>query len=180
MSLSSPPNIDQANPRSAMIRAKYALLTEGSDTRRSARFRARLSGKNQPENIDFAAIAAIPDWWLTDDNTRILIGKAAVILQHRRAIDQELSGVRLAALAQHIGEELFEALCDADLPDSITGNDAHLPRPEDLIHLAHAMLQAALPPQLTPETNFRAEPNPDAREYCALAAHILMMQRHVI
>lgn len=120
--------------------AKLALLARHCPQGRGARFTRRASG--QPA-VQFGDLAKLPDWLDASEEQRARIAAAAGLLRHRRAIDAELSGPRLATLAAAVGEPLFDALCDADVPE-IVGAEM-LPPPERVLAMGTHLLEAALP-----------------------------------
>lgn len=120
--------------------AKLALLARHCGQGRGARFARRASG--QPA-MGFGDLAKLPDWLDAPDGQRARIAAAAGLLRHRRAIDAELSGPRLAALAAAVGEPLFDAVCEAEVPE-MAGAEK-LPPPERVLAAGAQLLEAALP-----------------------------------
>jgi len=120
--------------------ARLALLARHCGQGRGARFARRASG--QPA-VRFGDLAKLPDWLDAPEEQRVRIAAAAGLLRHRRAIDAELSGPRLAALAAAVGEPLFDAVCEADVPE-IAGAEK-LPPPERVLASGTQLLEAALP-----------------------------------
>ncbi|WP_157084655.1 hypothetical protein [Sphingomonas pituitosa] len=120
--------------------AKLALLARHCGQGRGARFARRASG--QP-GVRFGDLAKLPDWLDATDEQRARIAAAAGLLRHRRAIDAELSGLRLAALAGAVGEPLFDAVCEAEAPEGI--GPEKLPPPQRVLAAGTQLLEAALP-----------------------------------
>ena len=86
---------------------------------------------------------------LLNDAMQERVAILAALLHHRRAIDTELSGPRLARLAQAAGESLFDAACEVEV--ELRGGPAVLPAPDALVadarndqHLIIAQLTALL------------------------------------
>lgn len=120
--------------------AKLALLARHCGQGRGARFARRASGRLA---VRFGDLAKLPDWLSASEAQRARIAAAAGLLRHRRAIDAELSGPRLAALAAAVGEPLFDSVCAADVPE-LAGAET-LPPPERVIAAGAQLLEAALP-----------------------------------
>jgi hypothetical protein len=165
--------------RSAALREKLAKIRGHRFGSRAARFRDRQRDRLEPSSVatptvepDFSAVAALPDWALLDDAAQTKIGLAAAILQARGAIDRELSGERLAAIAAVVGDALFEQLCDCELPDAWSGNGSRLPRPEDLPAIGAGLCHRAMPRGLRDPAI--ADPEAAAaRTLCAAAAAVI-------
>ncbi|GAA0745340.1 hypothetical protein CA233_20865 [Sphingomonas sp. ABOLD] len=120
--------------------AKLALLARHCGQGRGARFARRASG--QPP-VSFGDLAKLPDWLDAPEAQRARIAAAAGLLRLRRAIDTELSGPRLAALAAAVGEPLFDAVCEAEVPEIVSAEK--LPSPERVLAVGTQLLEAALP-----------------------------------
>jgi hypothetical protein len=134
--------------RSASLRAKLALIRGHSHGRRASFFRDHKLGEagNDP---DIAMLVALPDWIALMPAEQARLAIAVAVLLHRPAIDQLLSGNKLAALSDAIGENLFDDLCDYSLPASISIMCSnHLPRPEDLEAIGREHMLRAIPTSL--------------------------------
>lgn len=164
-----------APARSALIRQKLQHVRGHRFGGRAARFRSLRQGASS-EGIaepDFACVAALPDWVLADNERQRLVGVAAAILYKRDAIERELSGGRLAAIAALVGDDLFERLCDHPLPeDAGVAETVRLPRPEDFVAIGEELRRAALPDPLR-ETEPTVVDAAKARTYCGIAARIV-------
>ncbi len=136
--------------RSAGLRANLSVIAPVETRYRSAKFRRILSGETAPA-IRFADIAILPEWITLPDNTRNLLAMSVAVLHHNRAIDMELSGARLAAIAGTIGDELFDQLCHAacNISAIADAGPTRLPRPEDLQQIGMAMMLEGLPAALS-------------------------------
>lgn len=92
----------------------------------------------------FADVANPPAWARSEGDDRAQLAKTIALLASRAAIDSELNGARLAALAEAVGEDSFDQICEADVLDvTIADIPAALPRPEELERLGSDMLAAA-------------------------------------
>jgi hypothetical protein len=163
-----------ASPRSALIRRKLQHLRGHRFGGRAARFKVRLAaaGGRAHKLLDFATVAALPDWVLADDSQQAIIGLGAAILDERGAIDRELSGERLVAIAGLVGDEMFEALCDCPLPDGVLPKlMGRLPRPEDFAVIGANLRRWAMPTALRDEIIGDADAK-RARLLCDLAAAV--------
>jgi hypothetical protein len=130
--------------RGAERSRRYRLLADMASDSRGQRFARRMSGTAGPR---FADIANIPEWLSAEPAAQDRIALLAALLRHRRAIDAELSGPRLAMLAEAVGEDLLDLACDSDVPGDI--DDAPLPPPERLLAEGRALLEAGLPRPLS-------------------------------
>jgi hypothetical protein len=130
--------------RTIALRQKLAILSGHSRQGRSGRFLAKRSEAPPP---DFASVCAVPAWMMMDSKAKSGIAQSVAVLAHRQAIDRELSGKKLGALADVIGHDRMDALCDCPVPplDDRWGQYAVLPRPEDLETFGASLLEAALP-----------------------------------
>jgi hypothetical protein len=108
---------------------------------RGARFAQRRSGYPGPE---FADLCAVPRWLMFPPNVQEQVAKAAGLLRNRAAIDSELSGPRLAMVAQALGEDLLDAVCASEAPEGSVCLTP-LPRPDLIIADGWAQLHAGLP-----------------------------------
>lgn len=136
--------------RSAGLRASLSAIAPDKTRYRSAKFRRILSGVTSPA-ISFADIAILPEWISLADDARDMLAISVAVLHHNRAIDMELSGARLAAIAGTIGDDLFDKLCHAasTIPAIADAGPTRLPRPEDLQHIGMAMMREGLPAALS-------------------------------
>jgi hypothetical protein len=161
--------------RSAMIRRKLAHLRGHRFGARASRFRSLHDAQPIVQILpqDFASITALPDWIVANGDRQEQIGVAAAILQARDAIERELSGSRLAAIAALVGDDLFERLCDAPLPEDIFSASAgRLPRPEDFVTMGRALRRAAMPAPFR-DAELSDADSVKARMLCDHAAHVI-------
>lgn len=108
---------------------------------RAARFAARLKGLPEPTFADLMRRANLEK---AAQANRELVAQVLVLLNARHAIDAELSGRRLSVLAARIGEDLFDRVCECDLPDALLQSARHdLPRPDMLTAEGDALMEAA-------------------------------------
>ena len=111
-----------------------------SDTR-GARFAQAWSGRKGP---DFADMAAVPRWLMLTPDQQEKVAQTVGLIRHRAAINRELSGPRLAMLADAVGEDLLDAVCAGDGVDELS-NDAPLPRPDLMIAEGWDVMRRGLP-----------------------------------
>jgi hypothetical protein len=135
-----------AQTRSAELRARLALARTIQISSRGQCYR-HSNAKTGPAPLSFSDVAAIPDWLSWDSDSRCELALASAILYHRPAIDRELSGVKLGALADRIGREIFDHLCNEELDETINPGflSEQFPRPEDLDDIGERLLSASLP-----------------------------------
>lgn len=80
---------------------------------RGTRWRARAAGQ-APASM--AGLLSTPAWHRADRVARGRIARAAALIALRPAIDREVRGGPLGALARAAGEPLFDAVCVLDMP----------------------------------------------------------------
>lgn len=99
---------------------------------RGTRWRARAAA--QPP-ASMAGLLSTPAWHRADRDTRARIARAAALIALRPAIDREVRGGPLGALARAAGEPLFDAVCALDMPTidaaPVAGCDPATPLPPD-------------------------------------------------
>ncbi len=117
------------------------LLGVSASTRRAQRLSLRLAGETPPE---FSALAEIPEWTLANID-RDHLALACALICNRPLIDREISGQKLASLAEMVGPELFDQICDVELPASLTvdSSTGGLPPPHVLTDQGRALLDKA-------------------------------------
>jgi hypothetical protein len=167
--------VTASSERSAKIRKKLQHLRGHRFGGRAAKFRSFQEHQpvQQPSALDFGCVASVPDWIVADPDRQHMIGLAAAILQERDAIERELSGDRLAAIAALVGNDLFEQLCDLSLPEDIeSGCSGRLPRPEDFAIIGAALRRAAMPAALRDGQPGDLDPA-KARMLCDQAADLI-------
>jgi hypothetical protein len=95
----------------------------------------------------FADMINLPDWILCED---VIVGDIAAVtalLHFRYAIDRELSGTRLRAICECVGEGNYDLACEAPIPtlELIADAETKLPSPDQLRAIGQTMLDRALP-----------------------------------
>ena len=121
-------------------RASQQVALGVTDTR-GARFAQAWTGAKGP---DFADMAAVPRWLMLPHAQQVKVAQAAGLMQHRAALDRELSGPRLAMLAEAVGEDLLDAVCAGDVEDDVTDN-VPLPRPDLIVAVGWDVMRRGLP-----------------------------------
>ena len=111
-----------------------------SDTR-GARFAQLWSGSKGP---DFADMAAVPRWLMLAPDQQEKVAQAVGLIRHRATINRELSGPRLAILADAVGEDLLDAVCAGEAGDE-QPSDTPLPRPDLMIAEGWDVMRRGLP-----------------------------------
>ncbi|MBO9623390.1 MAG: hypothetical protein J7500_11835 [Sphingomonas sp.] len=130
--------------RGEALRQRHAMLAALAPDTRGERFARRVAGEAGPS---FADLAKLPDWLWAGPEQRRRIAALAALLKYRAAIDAELSGPRLARLAETVGEDLLDAACAAEPPEE---SATTLPPPEQLLAAGESLLEAGLPACLAP------------------------------
>lgn len=107
---------------------------------RAARFARRIAGEAEPAFADWQRLRLI-DRMVA--GRREAIAELAVLLDARAAIDGELNGGRLGALAARVGEAQFDRVCDVVIDQALYDRgSAALPDPQMLLPLGTALLQS--------------------------------------
>jgi hypothetical protein len=124
--------------RAELRRLKLAAVRDPASLRRSLRFAQRQLGKALPAYSD---LAQLPDW-AVDDDRRDAISRITVLLHYRRQIDKEISGRKLAQLAEVFGESYFDLACSAPRPDdsALAADITPMPRPDIMLIKGRKML----------------------------------------
>ena len=134
---------------------------------RGARFARIMSGTPGPTLAD---LAAVPRWLMLDPDAQARVAKVAGLLLHRSALINELSGARLAVLADAIGEDLIDAVCA--MPTAAPPATASLARPDQIIADGWRALHRGLPRPLARRFPDGAN-DADARILAATACEIV-------
>ncbi|PVX28369.1 hypothetical protein [Sphingomonas pokkalii] len=124
----------------AVRNARLVRLARHCPEGRGARFARRAQGRPA---VRFGDLAKLPAWLDVPVERRSRIAAAAGLLRYRPAIDAEISGPRLAALAAAVGEALFDAVCEAPVTGTIDADK--LPPPDRVIEAGALLLEAGLP-----------------------------------
>jgi hypothetical protein len=115
---------------------------------RGARF-ARVKGLSNAAEAPprLADLINLPDWILCDERVAGDIAAVTALLHYRHAIDHELSGARLRAICEHVGEENYDLACEAPTPPAelMAEEEVKLPAPDQLKAIGQSMLDRALP-----------------------------------
>jgi hypothetical protein len=107
---------------------------------RAARFARRIAGEDEPAFADWQRQRRIDR---LIEGRRDAVAELVALLDARPAIDAELNGTRLGALASHVGEAQFDRVCDTVLaPALYARGSAALPDPHMLRALGDAILQS--------------------------------------
>ncbi len=137
----------QMGPPRDMRRRLFALggLVEQSRGSRFAR-RAGLVADARPLPT-LADMINLPDWILCEADMVDDIAAVTALLHFRSAIDHELSGTRLRAICECVGEDNFDLACNAPTPklELIAGAEEKLLSPDQLKVIGQTMLNRALP-----------------------------------
>lgn len=107
---------------------------------RAARFANRLAGGAEPGFSEWQRLRQIDKMVA---GRREVIAQLVALLDARRAIDSELNGSRLGALAYKVGEARFDYLCDAAIPPALYDRGRiTLPDPDNLNALGELVLRS--------------------------------------
>lgn len=100
------------------------------------------------EGVNFNDLAAVPRWLMLPPDQQARVAMAAGLLRHKSALDHELSGQKLAALASMMGEDLVDAVAALPVADGVSRGG--LPPPEPLVKEGWSMLHRGLPAPFAP------------------------------
>jgi hypothetical protein len=120
--------------RAAQLEALGVADTRGS------RLANRMAGIAGPT---FADLAAVPRWLMLVPEDQARVAMTVGLLLHKAALDRELSGQKLAALADVFGEDLVDAV--ASLPSVESSETNSMPPPETLVDEGWSILHRGLP-----------------------------------
>jgi hypothetical protein len=126
---------------------KLNIMLGSEPKGRGARMLARKNGDALPQ---FANLAALPHWVLLDAPRQRTVALTVAALHYRTHIDQEISGAKLGAIANEMGEALFDKVCLAALPDNDfrAQDDGLLPRPDQMEDHGLTIMTKALPQEM--------------------------------
>ena len=130
--------------------------------KRALRFAARLNGEHE---LSFADLVNPPAWKETAKTNRNDLAVTMALLKARPAIDSELNGQKLANLADFVGEDRFDCVCEADISIFEWGaHDAQLPNPMELLEEGEALI-------------VEAENRPEIGALAAIAVQVLRQEQ---
>lgn len=142
--LSSP--VQERRPRDLAHRltALGASFSESRGSRFARRAGMANDAKPQPTLAD---LVNLPDWILCDVEMVDDIAAVTTLLHFRPALDRELSGARLSAICECVGEGNYDLACEAPIPETelIADTETKLPTPDQLNAVGRTMLNQALP-----------------------------------
>ncbi len=135
-----------AETRSSGLRAQLALARDIYPSSRGQYFRHMFISEG-PAPLAFSDVSALPHWLSWSLENRDSLSLATAILYHRPAIERELSGAKLGALADKVGPSIFDHLCNEEFDDTINIGflSNQLPRPEDLPGIGDRLMYSSLP-----------------------------------
>jgi hypothetical protein len=151
--------------------AAFAAVTNDS---RGARFLRRQS-READVTLSLSDVATMPRWVFEPAETAGQIATIAALLTYRAVLDQELSGPRLRALGEAVGETCFDLACEAPrpAPSLMLPSDAELPPPETLVDRGWSMLSQGLPVAMAHQFP-GAKGNADMAALAELAAALVL------
>lgn len=124
-----------------VARRAAQLAALGLQDTRGQRFASALEGAKKPS---FADLAAVPRWLMLPPEGQAKVAVVAALIEHRTALANELSGSKLAAIADMVGEDILDAVfaIEADSDDCI---NSALPRPDQIEAAGWDILHRGLP-----------------------------------
>lgn len=130
--------------RVARRQARLAALMQKRPSGRGQRFARRSAGEIPACLGD---LTELPDWTLLPSDKQARVARIAGLMLHRAAIDSELSGARLSALASALDEDVFDAACAAEVAPDFSGA-SELPTAKEVVERGWAALHGSLPDSL--------------------------------
>ncbi len=129
---------------------KLNIMIGAEKQGRGARFLARKEAQVLPR---FSSIGALPHWVLLDQAQQRQVALTVAALHYRAQIDQEINGAKLGAIADEMGETLFDKSCLAAIPapELCALQDCLLPRPDQMEQQGMAIMTCALPLEMAGE-----------------------------
>ncbi len=130
------------------LRRRWSCLGTSFAQSRGQRFARRIGLLPEPNRLlTLADMINLPDWILCDRNIAHDIAAVTALLYFRRAIDHELSGARLRAICESVGEHNYDLACAAPMPsaDLVADAETKMPSPDQLQSAGQNMLDRALP-----------------------------------
>jgi hypothetical protein len=126
---------------------KLNIMLGSEPKGRGARMLARKNGDALPQ---FANLAALPHWVLLDAPRQRTVALTVAALHYRTHIDQEINGAKLGAIANEMGEALFDKVCLAAIPEEgfRAQDDGLLPRPDQMEDHGLTIMTKALPQEM--------------------------------
>ena len=116
--------------RAARRTERLNFCRQGQTGGRAARFAQRTgadTGYSAEKPLRFDALFEIPLWQLMDGAKLRKTAITAGLLHYRGQIDRELRGATLRQIAARYGEDLFDLVCDAPMPDHDARADSKKP-----------------------------------------------------
>ncbi len=108
---------------------------------RAQRFAARLRGECVPS---FAELVDPPAWSHAAQDQHNDLAAVLALLNSRSVVDAELNGQRLATLAQFVGEERFDRVCEMNIQElHLPHPPESLPTPFELIEQGEVLIEEA-------------------------------------
>jgi hypothetical protein len=145
---------DQKMRRPRDLHRRLSALGISFAESRGSRFARRKGLAPQAKPLPtLADMINLPDWILCDEKIIGDIAGVTALLHFRHALDHELSGKRLRAICESVGEYNYDLACAAPIPASelIADVESKLPSPDQLKLIGQAMLDRALPATMRPQ-----------------------------
>lgn len=145
---------DQETRRPRDLRRRLSAIGKTFAESRGSRFARRKGLAPQARPLPtLADMINLPEWRLCDENIIGDIAAVTALLHFRHALDHELSGKRLRAICESVGEYNYDLACAAPIPASklIADVESKLPSPDQLKLIGQAMLDRALPATMRPK-----------------------------
>ena len=104
---------------------------------RGARWAVRHGGGRVPRFDDLALRSA---WDRLDEGARERALRVAALLHVRPQIDRKLNGQALGALSRTVGEALFDAVLEEEVPALVASDEASIPMADALTDVGRTLL----------------------------------------
>lgn len=169
--------VQERNPSD--LQRRVSILGKADTQSRGDRFALRREGTAEAEaSPSFADMVNLPNWILCDADMAGDIAAVTALLHFRHAVDRELSGTRLRAICECVGEHNYDLACEAPIPipELIADTETKMPSPDQLKTVGQMMLDRALPATMA-STTVDAAGDINMRHLSNIATALVMSHR---
>lgn len=127
---------------------RLAVLSPLAVPSRGMRFlKRKMPSDTESQSAKLADLVALPDWIMLPEEQVGHVASVATLLHFRRQIDRIVDGEQVRQICEIFGEEYFDMVCDAPMPDDnmLANAEESLPPQEQLLDFGKSLLTRALP-----------------------------------
>lgn len=127
---------------------RLAVLSPSALPGRGMRFlKRRMPSETDVQSAKLTDLATLPDWIMLPEAEVRNVASVATLLHFRRQIDKIVDGEQVRQICEMFGEDYFDMVCDAPIPDDdmLADADENLPPQEQLRDFGKSLLVRALP-----------------------------------